>query len=175
MIPVVAFTGWIGCGKTTAAKLLTARGYMLIKFAEPLKDMIRSLGVEEEYIEGARKNEPHPLLCGRTARHAMQTLGTEWGRNLIGEEFWVNAWKERASKWLGHGGLVVVDDCRFPNEAQAVKALGGKVILLTRRGSVSSSHPSEASVAEIEHNYWVLNNESIYELNATLASILEEE
>jgi hypothetical protein len=41
----------------------------------------------------------------------MQELGTAWGRGLH-PDFWVNLWREEAIKHP----LVVVDDCRFPNE-----------------------------------------------------------
>ena len=53
----------------------------------------------------------------------MQTLGTEWGRECIGPEVWVDVWKSNVQKWLDGGLNVVVDDMRFPNEWDAVKAL----------------------------------------------------
>lgn len=46
---IIAFSGCIGTGKTTAANFLRERyGYALIKFADPLKSMLRALGLTEE-------------------------------------------------------------------------------------------------------------------------------
>ncbi len=51
----------------------------------------------EDKIEGSLKAKPCSLLAGKTPRHAMQTLGTEWGRNCIGDGFWINLWREGSS------------------------------------------------------------------------------
>jgi hypothetical protein len=44
---------------------------------------------------------------------------------------------------------VVLPDCRFPNEAAAVWALGGQVWRTERPGFGSGDHPSEALVKDI--------------------------
>jgi hypothetical protein len=140
MTEVIALSGRIGVGKSYAAAHLQKQGFTLVKFAGPLKDMMRALGLNEREIEGDLKEEPCDLLCGRTPRLAMQTLGTEWGRNLIAQGLWVEIWKARARKHE----CVVVDDCRFANEAAAVRALGGLVIRLRSKGDGAAAlHSSE--------------------------------
>ena len=142
--PVVAFTGQAGSGKSTATKYLVERhGYTLVKFAGPLKDMMRLIGLTEDEIEGSLKEKPCNLLAGKTPRHAMQTLGTEWGRNCIGDGFWINLWRERAVDILAQAGRVVVDDCRFANEAAAIRRLGGDIYKLVGRGGIAGHHESE--------------------------------
>jgi hypothetical protein len=138
---VIALTGLIGSGKTTAANVLTVEfGYERVRFAGPLKAMLRAIGLEHDYVDGDKKETPHPLLCHRTPRHAMQTLGTEWGRNCIGPDFWVQAWL----KAIEGKNRVVVDDCRFPNEGVAVRMLGGKVWHVIRPDvSQQQAHASE--------------------------------
>src|SRR5690606_29421122 len=106
-------------------------------------DMMRAIGLTEEHIEGSMKEEPCPLLQGKTPRHAMQTLGTQWGRDCIGEDFWVNLWRYAANDVLELGGRVVTDDCRFPNEAEAVRRMGGDIYRLVGRGGISGTHESE--------------------------------
>ncbi|WP_209088016.1 deoxynucleotide monophosphate kinase [Agrobacterium tumefaciens] len=124
--PVIALTGLAGSGKSTASKyLVETHGYQLVKFAGPLKDMLRAIGLGEGHIEGAHKETDLAMLSGHTPRHAMQTLGTEWGRKCMGDDFWVNLWRSRADGVLAFGGRVVVDDCRFQNEADEVRKLGG--------------------------------------------------
>lgn len=138
---LIALTGAAGSGKSTAANYLVEHhGYVRVRFAGPLKDMMRAIGMAESEIEGDEKETEFRYLGGKTPRYAMQTLGTEWGRNCMGEDFWVNLWRERT---IGHD-RVVVDDCRFPNEAEVIHELGGKIIKITGRGGIAGAHASEA-------------------------------
>lgn len=142
--PVVAFTGLAGSGKSTATRYLVEQhGYTLVKFAGPLKDMMRALGFGDDDIEGSSKELSNSLLCGKSPRHAMQTLGTQWGRDCIGKDFWLELWVRRANIVIREGGRVVTDDCRFPNEAQAVRKLGGDIYRLVGRGGIPGQHESE--------------------------------
>lgn len=142
--PVVAFTGLAGSGKSTATRYLVDElGYTLVKFAGPLKDMMRAIGLTEDDIEGDWKEKANGALMGKTPRHAMQTLGTEWGRKCIHEDFWIWLWRDRATQVLSDGGRVVTDDCRFPNEAKAIRKLGGDIFRLVGRGGIVGDHVSE--------------------------------
>ncbi|WP_425639881.1 AAA family ATPase [Agrobacterium radiobacter] len=149
--PVIALTGLAGSGKSTASKYLVEKhGYKLVKFAGPLKDMLRAIGFGEDDIEGADKELSNSQLCDKTPRYAMQTLGTEWGRKCIGETFWTGLWVDTASGVIAKGGRVVVDDCRFPNEADEVRKLGGVVWRLVGRGGIAGAHESEAGCGEAD-------------------------
>lgn len=142
--PVVAFTGVAGSGKSTATRyLVEQRGYTLVKFAGPLKDMMRAIGLSEDQIEGDLKETPCEWLQGRTPRHAMQTLGTQWGRDCIGPSFWIDLWRRRVEQVFAEAGCVVTDDCRFPNEAQAIRRLGGDIFKIEGRGGIAGNHESE--------------------------------
>ena len=133
---IYAFAGPEGGGKSTAAKMVVDAHMpgdaTVIGFAEPIKHMMLSLGVPYKNLYGtqAEKEEPLDILCGKSARYAMQKLGTEWGRQMIGDDIWVNAWKARVKKAAEH--TVVADDLRFPNEVEAVKSFGGTTMVLTR-------------------------------------------
>ncbi|WP_271025265.1 deoxynucleotide monophosphate kinase [Rhizobium sp. RCAM05973] len=149
--PVVAFTGLAGAGKSTAMRHLVERhGYRLVKFAGPLKDMMRAIGMTEDEIEGGLKEQPSATLLGKTPRHAMQTLGTEWGRNCIGEDLWISLWRRRVEEAVAGGNRVVVDDCRFPNEAKAIRTFGGKIYLLAGRGGIAGNHSSESGCGDMD-------------------------
>lgn len=162
---IIALTGLAGSGKSTAAKhLVEVHGFTLVKFAGPLKAMLRCLGLGDREIEGDLKEVPHPVLGGRTPRHAMQTLGTEWGRNLIHSNLWVNVAMASADNVLDCGGPVVIDDCRFLNEANAVKERGGFIVKLMRtpsgvgtRTRIGMQHPSEGQ--ELPWT-WEIQNDS---------------
>ncbi|WP_411037539.1 deoxynucleotide monophosphate kinase [Shinella sp. BYT-45] len=148
---VVAFTGLAGSGKSTAADyLIRQHGYVRVKFAGPLKAAMAAMGFSQEQIEGNLKETPCAWLNFKTPRYAMQTLGTEWGRKCIGEDFWAELWVHHANNVLAAGKRVVVDDCRFPNEAEAVRSLGGVIIKLEGRGGIAGSHESEAGCGQAD-------------------------
>jgi hypothetical protein len=66
-----------------------------------------------------------------TSRYAQITIGTEWGRNLIDQDLWANTW----GRGIEDGESVMNDSVRFPNEAAAIRALGGVVIMIKRPGT----------------------------------------
>lgn len=141
---VVALSGVAGSGKSTAAQyLVDIQGYTRVRFAGPLKAMMTALGFTKDDTDGEAKDRPHDLLCGKTRRHAMQTLGTEWGRRCIGEDFWVGLWRAAANEVIETGGRVVCDDCRFPNEAATVRKMGGDIYRIIGRGGIAGGHESE--------------------------------
>lgn len=169
---VVAFTGQAGSGKSTATRFLVDDlGYTLVKFAGPLKDMMRAIGLGEDQIEGEFKEMPTVYLCGHTPRHAMQTLGTEWGRKCIGDDFWVGIWASRVSTVLKQGGRVVVDDCRFANEAKAVRAAGGDILEIVGRGGIAGGHESERGCGD--RDAVVVNDGTVQDLAARVKEALE--
>src|SRR6516164_7143907 len=111
---VLGLCGLAGSGKTTAAVHLVSQfGYQRIRFADPLKDMLRyGIGLTDTHIEGELKEIPLKALCGKSPRWAMQSLGTQWGRDCIGEQFWVNAWLRRVEE-SDPDKPIVADDVRF--------------------------------------------------------------
>jgi hypothetical protein len=148
---LVAFTGYAGAGKSTAAQVLIDDGWVRVKFADPLKAMMRAfykdVGLSDEMIErkieGNLKEIPCHLLCGKTPRHAMQTLGTEWGRNTIHDNLWVSLAEHKIKAAWGNEVKVVIDDCRYDNEADVIREMGGTIVEVSGRAERSSDHPSE--------------------------------
>lgn len=160
---IVGLVGSKGCGKSTVANLMVQNnGFQVVKFAGALKDMLRALGLSEEEIEGDLKETPSDLLCGKTPRHAMQTLGTEWGRDMIGPNFWVQAWAARAQQHR----LVVCDDCRFENEAATIAGNNGRLIRIIRPSADGhgDTHASEALANELPVHAEVINDGTIDQL-----------
>lgn len=144
---IIAFTGLAGAGKSTAAMRLVHRHkFERVRFAGPLKAMMAAIGLNAIEIDGSSKEMPCDLLGGKTPRYAMQTIGNEWGRELIGPDLWVNAWRAAVEK-LPAGVPVVVDDCRYPNEAATIQAMGGIIVRIERPGAgTASTHVSEQHV-----------------------------
>ena len=167
---VVGLCGAAGSGKTTAAAYLAERfGFERVRFAGPLKDMLRVLGLGDDEIEGGSKEKPSALLLGKTPRQAMQWLGTEWGRNLIGEDFWVNAWGTRAFRFPS----VVAEDVRFKNEADAIRRMGGIVVRIDCPWAGSASGAGHSSEALPDLHDIVIRNDARGELGRLFGQLRE--
>lgn len=156
---VIGLTGLAGSGKSASAAVLADLGYVRLRFAAPLKTMFRALllsaGVEDleaiqAMVEGDQKETPQRVLGGHTPRYVMQTLGTEWGRDCLGADFWVATVMPQVEAILAQGGRVVLEDVRFANEAAAVRGLGDMAAIwqVIRRGldAPASAHISEGGV-----------------------------
>jgi hypothetical protein len=144
---IVAFSGPAGSGKTTAAKhLVEDYGYRRIRFADPIKDMLRDFGLTFDQIDGPLKETPCHMLCGKTPRRAMQLLGDEYGRQLIGSDIWVRAWERRfeeAMLWSSDT-RIVVDDLRYPNELDVLLRHDALIIRVHRPAVLAvETHASE--------------------------------
>lgn len=169
---IIGLVGVAGSGKTIVARHLVERhGFERIRFAGPLKDMIKAgLGLSDEYLDGDKKNEPIPWAGNCTARHLMQTLGTEWGRRMVHSDIWVNRWRELARD--GEGRRIIADDVRFPNEAAAVKSLNGGIWRVVRPGLVTMDHPSERAQRSIQEDFLINNATTIGEMIKSVDAVV---
>lgn len=180
-VKIIAFTGTAQSGKTTAAGFLYDHivnhidsvadlkdGYAfgMEAFAGPIKSMVAMLldfycvgeimqpTTLQPYIDGELKEEVIDGL-GASPRKLMQTLGTEWGRETIGEDIWVNSMLKRLQRYdvikeHGYkGAVIVIDDLRFDNEAVALRELGATIVRIHRDHEEieGSDHESEAGVS----------------------------
>ncbi len=177
---IIALTGLSGSGKSEVAKYLQyGHGFTPVKFAGPLKAMLeafyRYCGVSDDAIlrklEGDLKETPCPYLCGRTPRYAMQTLGTEWGRQLIGGNLWTNSWFSAVDSV---DGPVVTDDCRFPNEVEAIRIMNGAIVKMKAavRRREDSDHVSEQELHDGYCDRIIENDGGIGHLRASIDDIM---
>lgn len=130
---LIGLSGPLGAGKSLAARLLSVHyGLPIVPLAAPLKAMLETLGVPPANLYGtpAQKAEPLAMLGGKSAREAMQTLGTEWGRQLVSESLWRDAWLAKA------GTRAIADDVRFADEAEMIRSRGGVVLRIVREVEV---------------------------------------
>jgi hypothetical protein len=90
----------------------------------------------------------------------MQRMGTEVGRNMFGQNFWV----DMAINNLPDGSKAVFADVRFPNEADAIKALGGEVWRVMRTGvGPANDHISEHALNDYHGFEHLLSNDGSLE------------
>lgn len=115
-------------GKSTVATELTSRfGYSEVAFADPIKEAICSMfGITRATLE-ARKEMHAGIDIPITYRSLMQTLGTEWGRQ-VHSALWLRLHARRVAAVR----RVVVPDVRFPNEVAYIREAGGILVRVKR-------------------------------------------
>jgi len=161
----IGFVGQMRSGKDTCAEYLVQKhGGTILKFADPMY-AIHDFAVNLLGLEGKQ-------------RRLLQLIGTEWGRETLGESFWIDQFQRTLEQTPGN---VFVTDCRFPNEAERLKALGFTLIGVTRpedqriaAGASSQNHASEIHIPDIPVDGVVKNGQSLAHLYASLDALLAE-
>lgn len=160
-----------------------AEGFQRVAFADVLRDIAYAIDpyvAKTDYEEALPDALPLQYYYSRLSnvidvygwdyaknkyadvRRLLQRLGTEGGRNILGENIWVDTAFARAQ-----GDKIVVTDVRFPNEAEGIRTRGGRVVRVERPGTgPRNQHPSETSLVDYEFDATILNDGTIEDLHA---------
>jgi hypothetical protein len=76
---------------------------------------------------------------------------------MIGEDIWTRTWAMKADLLLAAGSSVVVDDCRFEDEAKMIRVRGGAVIEVRRYPEPVSRTPAHSSEVGVSPDYVIYN------------------
>lgn len=140
-----------------------------IKWAEEFKnDRYGKVAMETADLVPGVSVPRYSCITQITGRELFQHGGTEMGRNLFGENFWVDQllpW-DRASEgsvefplWCwsflkedasepSKITIATISDLRFANEAQRISDLGGKIWKVDRKGFNPDGHASEVPLED---------------------------
>lgn len=118
---LVVLTGKAGHGKdTAAAHLIRRHSFVKLSFAGPLKRAATELFcIQPEVMEDAALKEAVDPRWGTTPRRILQEIGSAL-RASIDDQFLVKRLLMELVPLLRNGERVVVTDCRFDIEAQAL-------------------------------------------------------
>jgi dephospho-CoA kinase len=173
MKTIIAFTGKKQTGKSTAAGYLSYRyKYERINFKDALTAeikerfmplLIQILNIERMRVASPvrRPNTIEELFVFKPplVRTLMQCYGTDV-RRKDDPDYWVKRWYEKIDEC--DKDIIVVDDVRFPNEAQAVRSLGGRIYRIERDitslGQKIDMHASETEMDKIKVDEVIDNN-----------------
>lgn len=198
---IVGICGFIGSGKDTVADyLVNFHEFRRESFANTLKDAVSSVfGWDRTMLEGRTKEAREwreevdswwaerldmPTL---TPRWVLQYWGTEVCRKGFHDDIWIASLENKLRNSRDH---VVISDCRFPNEIEAIKKAGGMIVWVQRgdlphwyddalsanRGSnvglnamkIHKVHASEWAWLGCRFDVTIDNNKSIDELYDTV-------
>jgi len=139
---IIGICGFIGSGKDTVADyLVNLHHFRRESFANTLKDAVSAVfGWDRTMLEGRTKQArewreqqdnwwTNRLSMVITPRWVLQNWGTEVCRNGFHDDIWIASLE---NKLRNSTDDVVISDCRFPNEIQAIKAAGGIVVRVVR-------------------------------------------
>lgn len=164
---VIGIAGPARCGKDTVADIIMKNNpaYRKHSFADPIKEMLKAgLGLTDEQLWGDNKETIDPRY-DVSPRYMMQTLGTEWGRNIINSELWVVAMEQRINKGM------IIPDIRFENEAAFVRKYG-VLIHVTGRGGIDGDHISESGISCESFDRVIANSGGIEDLERLIKGVL---
>lgn len=177
---IIGLTGYARAGKDTVAELFVNNGFTKMAFAEPMREaLIRlnpivTIGGQYTHLSDIvdRMGWESVKQISPEVRPLMQRMGTEVGRELFGENFWVDLAMEDAMFYND----VVFSDVRFKNEADAIVEAGGIIIRVVRDGvGPTNGHVSESDMDNYPVDYVIGNHglpEDLYaKVNVLLASM----
>jgi dephospho-CoA kinase len=169
--PVIGISGRARSGKDTVASFMVPFGGYQYGFADPIRQMLLPLGIDMRSDYWQSRKEEVIAALGVSPRRMMQTLGTEWGRQLINKDLWLILAQQELLR-LGPG--MVVSDVRFENEAEWVRRMGGRIIHLDRPQAKSvESHASEAGVKREPGDIVIHNTGSLAELQQKVTELFQ--
>ena len=173
----VGLAGFARSGKDSVGAVLVSEGFVRRSFATPMRQALCRLNPLVDTVNGVMPLMDALYLLGSWeglkerapgVRVLLQRFGTDVGRELFGEGFWV----EQAFRGLGDES-VVFTDVRFPNEAEAIRGRGGVVWNVVRPGvGVANGHVSESALAGFVFDETILNDGSLEDLRGKVLSCL---
>lgn len=172
MKPIIGIAGKARSGKDAVTNfIISDRGGYRYSLAGPIKAMVAvGLGIDMTDLYWKERKELSVPALGKSPREIMQTLGTEWGREMINENIWLIL---AASKLLQMGPGMVISDVRFQNEAEWIRDRGGLVIHVVRPNALKvAEHSSENGVVLKPEDLIIHNTGTLEELQIKVKELL---
>ena len=170
---VIGIHGAAGAGKGVVASLL--RPDAEIAFADPIYSMIAAMtGIPVARLKDRSFKEATIPGLGVSPRRLLQTLGTEWGRDVVREDLWRHLAESRIEAAIQGGARhVAVPDVRFDDEADLIHAVGGVVWRVTRPGAATCApHSSESGISPEKIDLTIDNSGTLEDLREAVLAAL---
>lgn len=141
---IIGLVGFASSGKDTAANFIVDEfGFEPMAFADSIKDCLASIFCwDRDLLQGHTpesriwREQVDPWWAERlgvpefTPRWAMTNFGTDLMRRNMHEHIWIMNTERRIAA-LGDRHIVI-KDCRFSNELDVIRGLGGSIVRIKR-------------------------------------------
>lgn len=176
MVEYIGLSGFARSGKDSTADYIEMKyGHVKVSFASPMREALVRLDPQIRLVD---PDSPHSTgltslsdalqvftwedlkVYSPDIRGYIQRMGTEVGREMFGNDVWVN----RTFDTIIGERRVVFADVRFQNEANRIRQFGGQVWRVERDGVYApNKHKSEFDLEgyrfdRILHNYGTLDD-----------------
>ena len=181
MSVIIGLMGQKQSGKdTVAARLVERHNFQRVAFADVMRECLYILDPLIAYRLTLRQvvdsygwdiaKEDFPEV-----RRLLQVFGTELGRDILGEDVWVNAAHRKVTGALDADKNVVITDMRFPNEVRYVESLDGITVRIDRPGLPDvDTHVSENAWRSIVPDCTINNNGTLDDLYREVDLLAED-
>ena len=137
---IIGLAGLAGQGKNSVANIIAKNGinWELVSFAKVLKDAVSVMfGWNRDMLEGITvesrdwREKPDEYWSKRFGRDFSPRIAMqEFGTNLIREQWLPDFWVAALERYIINSNKnILVTDCRYPNEMEMIKRLGGEIWL----------------------------------------------
>lgn len=129
---IIGVSGKARSGKDSLFAFASKDGYQRLSFAEELKARARrDLGLTVDHTDGWLKDASCSLLSGHSPREFLIDLGNLYRKYR--PTFWVDIVLGKIKQ--APTAKFMITDVRYPNEAEAIRKIGGLLIRLERHSS----------------------------------------
>ncbi len=163
---LIAISGKKRSGKNTVAKLIAQHTPLRCEefaFADALKQEVSvACGVDLKFIEDNKD----------TFRTILQWWGTDFRRVFKGQDYWC---KQLLAKMVkSTADVALVTDCRFQDEAECVRRIGGIIIRVENpHPATYDSHKSETDLDSYLFDYTISNDAGLDGLSDKVKLMLQ--
>jgi hypothetical protein len=162
---IIGLSGYAQTGKDTLADHIVKNyGFNRVAFADPIREALYKLNPKVGLDESIAVSLAHAVdnmgweevkKISPDTRKLLQRLGTEVGREMFGEDFWVNKAMLKATEHKN----VVFSDTRYFNEAESIRKHGGILIRINKPNTREiNGHESEKNLNDYMFDYTIINN-----------------
>ena len=119
--------------------------------------------------------QDRPDQTAVTVRRILQWWGTEY-RRTDDPDYWTKAWTKKVEGFDLENIHILIDDVRFMNELDTVRAKGGLIIKIDRPGfSGAGNHASETSLdAYSDWKRVIVNDGTLEDFRRKIEAVTEE-
>lgn len=174
---IIALTGYAQSGKSTAVGMIREMRpwFRQVNFKDALiKEIEQYFPKVLEKLREEHQMTNKELFSKKPGvmRELMQNFGTELRRSE-NPDYWTKKWWDSIKDIEN----VLVDDCRFLNEAQVIRDNGGIIIRMIRTDKENTStHQSETEMNLIAPDYTIITNgNEFHRIEKELYNILSEQ